>query len=37
MSTDAAEELAELGYTQVVEVDGGMQAWQNAGNELIDK
>jgi rhodanese-related sulfurtransferase len=37
MSTDAAEELVELGYTNIVEVDGGMQAWEAAGNELISK
>jgi len=37
MSTDAAEDLVELGYTNIVEVDGGMQAWEAAGNELIDK
>ena len=37
MSTEAAQNLAELGYTHIVEVDGGMQAWQAAGNELIEK
>jgi rhodanese-related sulfurtransferase len=37
MSTEAAPVLVKLGYTNVVEVDGGMQAWQAAGNELIDK
>ncbi|MEW5956250.1 MAG: rhodanese-like domain-containing protein [Chloroflexota bacterium] len=35
MSTQAAQILVELGYTNLVEVDGGMQAWQAAGNELI--
>lgn len=37
MSDEAAENLAKLGYTNLVEVDGGMQAWQAAGNELITK
>ena len=37
MSTEAAPILVNLGYTNVVEVDGGMQAWQAAGNELIEK
>jgi rhodanese-related sulfurtransferase len=37
MSTEAAPILVKLGYTNVVEVDGGMQAWQSAGNDLIDK
>ncbi|MBE7467590.1 MAG: rhodanese-like domain-containing protein [Anaerolineae bacterium] len=37
MSAEAAQNLAKLGYTRIVEVDGGMQAWQSAGNELITK
>lgn len=37
MSTEAAPILVNLGYTHVVEVDSGMQAWQAAGNELINK
>lgn len=37
MSTQAAQTLVELGYTNVVEVDGGMVAWQAAGNQLVDK
>jgi rhodanese-related sulfurtransferase len=37
MSTEAAPILVNLGYTNVVEVDGGMQAWQAAGGELIEK
>lgn len=37
MSTEAAETLVKLGYTNMVEVDGGMQNWQAAGNELIEK
>jgi rhodanese-related sulfurtransferase len=36
MSTSAAKELAELGYTNVFEVDGGFSDWQAAGYELLD-
>lgn len=37
MSTEAAQTLVNLGYTNVAELDGGMLAWQNAGNELFSK
>jgi rhodanese-related sulfurtransferase len=37
MSTTAAEVLASLGYTDVVEVDGGMRAWEAAGFELLGR
>jgi rhodanese-related sulfurtransferase len=37
MSTSAAGELSALGYTNVVEVDGGFNAWKAAGYELLDK
>ncbi len=37
MSTSAAKELSSLGYTNVVEVDGGFNAWKAAGNELLNK
>ena len=37
MSTTVAKTLAALGYTDVMEVDGGMRAWKGAGYELLDK
>ena len=37
MSTSTAETLASLGYTSVMEVDGGMKAWKAAGYELLSQ
>jgi rhodanese-related sulfurtransferase len=37
MSTSAAQELAALGYTNVLEVDGGFNAWQAAGYEFLQR
>jgi rhodanese-related sulfurtransferase len=37
MSTTAAEALASLSYTDVLEVDGGMRAWEAAGYVLLDR
>lgn len=34
MSTIAATALSRLGYSQVVELDGGMEAWQATGGIL---
>jgi rhodanese-related sulfurtransferase len=36
MSADAAVDLAAMGYTDVVDLDGGMVAWEEAGLELVD-
>lgn len=35
MSEQAAHALAELGYTNVWDVPGGMNAWQNSGRTLL--
>lgn len=37
MSTVAAKKLVALGYTNVLELDGGMNAWKSAGNELVTR
>jgi rhodanese-related sulfurtransferase len=34
MSSTAVVTLAALGYTNIVELDGGMNAWQASGNAL---
>lgn len=34
MSTIAARELLDAGYTDVTELDGGMNAWEGAGRSL---
>ena len=34
MSTQAAKRLAELGYTNVMELDGGFRAWTAAGYSI---
>jgi rhodanese-related sulfurtransferase len=36
MSTSAAQELAAQGYTNVLELDGGFNAWKAAGYELLN-
>jgi len=35
MSATAAETLRSLGYTDVVELQGGMKAWQASGRPLV--
>jgi rhodanese-related sulfurtransferase len=35
MSTVAAKELVRQGYTNVMELDGGMGAWAATGYELV--
>lgn len=35
MSTVAAETLRDLGYTDVVELRGGMRAWQADGRQVV--
>jgi rhodanese-related sulfurtransferase len=37
MSTTAAEALVSAGYTNVLELDGGFNAWKAQGHELLDK
>ncbi len=37
MSRVAAEKLAELGYTNVYNLEGGMNGWKKQGFELLDK
>ena len=35
MSIEAARTLVRLGYTNVLELDGGMIAWEQAGQRLV--
>jgi rhodanese-related sulfurtransferase len=37
MSAEAAKELARLGYSNVMELDGGFIAWGAAGYDLLHK
>ncbi len=35
MSATAARQLAQLGYTNVYELDGGFRAWAASGREVL--
>ena len=35
MSTSAAKNLVQLGYTNIMELDGGFNTWKRAGNTLF--
>lgn len=35
MSADAVEDLEKLGYTDIVELEGGFDAWTDVGRPLI--
>ncbi len=37
MSTQAAKTLVGLGYTNILELDGGFNAWKAAGREVLNK
>ena len=37
MSAVAAKRLAELGYTQVSDLTGGMNAWEASGRQILKK
>jgi rhodanese-related sulfurtransferase len=37
MSTSAAKVLAREGYENVMELDGGFNAWRGAGHELLNR
>ncbi len=36
-SKEAAQTLLDLGYTNVWNLDGGMNAWQSSGRTLVNK
>lgn len=36
MSTEALETLQDMGYTNVRQLSGGMEAWKKAGQEVLD-
>ncbi|MGB3737534.1 MAG: rhodanese-like domain-containing protein [Ilumatobacter sp.] len=36
MSAQASAALADAGYTDIIDLDGGMNAWESSGSPLID-
>ncbi len=37
MSTTASEELVNLGYTNILNLSGGMMGWEQSGYSLVNK
>jgi rhodanese-related sulfurtransferase len=37
MASIAAEKLVNLGYTQVMQLQGGLMAWRNFGKEVVNR
>src|SRR3989344_9553418 len=37
MSTSASQQLIDLGYKNVYNLEGGMNAWQTSGREIYEK
>lgn len=37
MSAEATPDLQALGYTNVIDLEGGMEAWQAAGFEIVQR
>ena len=37
MSAEATPDLQELGYTNVIDLEGGMEAWQAAGLGIVQR
>jgi rhodanese-related sulfurtransferase len=37
MSADAAQELSDLGYKNIYDLEGGMKAWEASGRRLLFK
>ena len=37
MGSIAAEKMVNMGYTQVMHLEGGLMAWQNFGKEVLNR